>query len=57
MGNTLNLRLRGEIRNATAVNARSAIARVGIEFAELPAVEEALLAAVVDVMNEVLVTN
>jgi hypothetical protein len=57
VGNTVNLRLKGEIKNATVVNARSAIARVGIEFAALPVIEEAMLAAVVDVMNEVLITN
>jgi hypothetical protein len=56
-GDTLNLCLKGEIKNAAALSGGSGMTRVGLEFAQLSATEEALLAAVVGVMNEALVSN
>jgi hypothetical protein len=56
-GDTVDLRLKGKIKNAAALSEGSGTTRVGIEFARLSATEEALLTAVVGVMNEALVSN
>jgi hypothetical protein len=56
-GDTVDVRLMGDIKNAAAVSAVSGIARVGVEFVGVSPMEEALLAAVVGVMNQSLVTS